>query len=402
MRAKPLLFLVVVCLSLNACDGPEPVKIDRRPAPAPWSSRGPLAGVPSYDESSSDPFQVDLRGYDLSALDLRGSLAALQQADFDDRTVWPPAERMPAEFYWQRIMELGRNPGLGVRSLHEAGVKGQGIGIAIIDQPLLVEHQEYLDQLRLYEEIHVVAGADAAMHGAAVASIAVGETVGVAPDADLYYIGSWTGDFGVGNNDFTYNFAYYAQSVRRLIELNRQLPERRKVRVISMQVGWSPEQKGYEDITAAVDEARAAGMFVVSSSLEETSGFRFHGLGRDPMADPDAFESYEPGPRWAESFYAGQAGSDRLLVPMDARTTASPGGPDEYVFYRQGGWSWAIPYIAGVYALACQADPAVTPDRFWELALQTGRTIQITHDGQAYSLGPILDPVALIAALQGK
>ena len=31
---------------------------------------------------------------------------------------------------------------------------------------------------------------DAQMHGPAVSSIAVGKTVGVAPEADLYYIGS--------------------------------------------------------------------------------------------------------------------------------------------------------------------------------------------------------------------
>jgi hypothetical protein len=87
---------------------------------------------------------------------------------------------------------------------------------------------------------------------------------------------------------------------------------------------------------------------------------------------------------------------------MDARTTASPDGNDEYVFYRRDGWSWAIPYIAGVYALACQVDPTVTPDRFWELAMQTGRTIQIAHEGQVYALGPIADPTALTTALQTK
>ena len=30
---------------------------------------------------------------------------------------------------------------------------------------------------------------------------------------------------------------------------------------------------------------------------------------------------------------------------------------NEYVFYREGGWSWSIPYIAGVYALAAQVKP---------------------------------------------
>jgi hypothetical protein len=167
-------------------------------------------------------------------------------------------------------------------------------------------------------------------------------------------------------------------------------------------VGWSPDQAGFDEITAAVKDAKAAGLLVVSSSLEETFGFKFHGLGRPPLADPDKFESYEPGIWWAKEFYAGSQFSDRLLVPMDSRTTASPGGAGEYVYYRHGGWSWSIPYIAGVYALAAQAKPTLTPDEFWLTAIKTGRTIELKHDDNAILLGPILDPAALIAVLQAE
>jgi len=236
-----------------------------------------------------------------------------------------------------------------------------------------------------------------------VASIAVGKTVGVAPDANLYYIGSWTGDWGTGGpNNFTWNFHYYAQAVQRILQINQQLPEGRKIRVIALQVGWSPDQAGYDEITTAVKEAKAADLLVVSSSLEQTFGFKFDGLGRTPLADPEKFESYEPGIWWAKNFYAGIRYSDRLLVPMDSRTTASPSGVGEYVFYRQGGWSWAIPYIAGIYALATQAKPTLTPDEFWFTAMKTGRVIELKQGDKAIPFGPILDPVALVAAVRAK
>jgi hypothetical protein len=103
---------------------------------------------------------------------------------------------------------------------------------------------------------------------------------------------------------------------------------------------------------------------------------------------------------WAKQFYAGNPFSDRLLVPMDSRTTASPTGTNEYVFYREGGWSWSIPYLAGVYALAAQVDPQVTPDLFWSQAMKTGHAIVLKHNGKTFSLGPILDPIALINSLQ--
>ena len=380
-------------------------KIDRHPAASTMKSRvlGKNTSIPRYDPKSQNPFQVDLRGVDLSGLDLKESLNDLLYATFDTRTVWPPAERMPKEYDRHRISELGKNPGLGVAGLHARGITGRGVGLAIIDQPLLVEHQEYKDRLRLYEEIHAKPEMAASMHGSAVASIAVGKTIGVAPEADLYYIGSSTGDYG-GFDTFTFNFRYYAQAVRRVLEINRQLPADRKIRVVAMQVGWNKGQAGYDEITAACNEAKAAGLFVVSSSLAEVHGFKFNGLGRPPLADPDKFESYEPGLFWANNFqpdnpmYA-KFYADQLLVPMDSRTLASFSGADEYFFCRSGGCSWSIPYIASVYALACQVEPKMTPERFWELALKTGRKVQFERDGKQVPLGPMIDPPAMVGAI---
>jgi hypothetical protein len=365
----------------------------------PNYARGKLDSVPTYDPNSDQMWQMDLRAYDLSGLDLRNSLDDLLYADFDSQTIWPPQEKMPHDFDWQKIMEMGKNPGLGIRQLHEVGVTGRGVGIAIIDQPLLVEHQEYASQLRLYETDNLTpAWTEASMHGAAVASIAVGKTVGVAPDADLYYIATdmcnTTGTFE-GND-----YSCLAHSVRRVLEINNLLPQDRKIRVLSISVGWEKVNKGYNEITAATKEAKDAGMLVICSNVEEIHGFKFNALGREPLADPDKFETYQPGLWWARQFYNGYELSNTLLVPMDSRTTASLGGADEYVFYREGGWSWSIPYIAGAYALAAQVKPEITPDEFWRLALQTGKTIELKQNGILYKLGIILDPIALITELQ--
>jgi hypothetical protein len=393
--------LSVVALSLGLATvalALEFPKIDRQPAAANYQW-GKLNALAHYDPNSTKPFQVDLRSRDLTGLDLTGRLEDLLHADFDDRTKWPT--QMPQGYDHQQIMELGKNPGLGIRELHKQGITGRGVGIAICDQPLLVDHQEYKDRLRLYEEINIRAGMEAQMHGPAVASIAVGKTVGVAPEADLYYIGEWNGDFN--DTGFTWNFEYLARAVQRILEINEQLPAERKIRVISISVGWDRSQKGYQQITEAANKAKAAGMLVICSSVEEVHGFAFHGLGRSALANPDDVNSYEPGSWWAKAFYQGKPfanQSNRLLVPMDARTTASPTGANEYVFYAQGGWSWSIPYIAGVYALAAQVEPSVTPDRFWALALRTGRTIDLHRGGKEYRLGRILDPAGLVAALR--
>ncbi len=373
-------------------------KIDRHPSAASWHRA--FLSMPSYDPTSEDPYQVDLRSADLSALDLRGSLNDLLYSDFDTQTQWPPEEQMPSGFDWKRIMELGKNPGLSIRSLQARGITGRGVNIAIIDQPLLIEHQEYADRFQLYEEINVTSYISSQMHGPAVASIAVGKTVGVAPEANLYYIATWVFDPPYNPANPKRDFRFYAQAIRHLLEINRQLPQDQKIRAISMSVGWSPAETGYEEITAAANDAKAAGMLVVSSSIEQTHGFKINGLGRPPLADPDQFESYEPGLFWAKRY--DQQSMDRLLIPMDSRTTASFTGASDYVFFRPGGWSWITPYLAGVYALAVQVDPSITPERFWSLAMKTGHTIQFKRGNENVPLGPILDPVALINALEHR
>lgn len=369
--------------------------------PAPFSPyRGSLAAVPEYNPASGAPFQVDLRGADLSNLDLRNAGDNLVYADFDTQTTWPPTERMPAGFDPKQVIEAGKNPGLGLRSLHQQGITGQGIGIAIIDQPLLTGHIEYADRLRWYEEIPGSFEVPAQMHGPAVASLAAGLTVGAAPGADLYYIG------GVGNglqSIFLYSHEY-AQAIRRILQINEKLPAANKIRVISISSGWMPWIAGYQDVSKAVREAEAAGILVLNvetgTGLPDDVGIL--GLGRPPNADPDSIESYEPGHFWSGGFFAGKIQSTMLLVPMDSRTVADTASPNAYMFNRVGGGSWVPPYLAGLYALAAQVDSTITPDRFWTAALDTGRTVQFEHEGRYYILGKIIDPAALVTDLLEK
>jgi subtilisin family serine protease len=387
---RTIVLLVLVAL-VASCGGMPEVKIARHPEPLGNRSLV-YTELPAFDPFSIEPFQVDLRSADLTKLNLSKSKNNLLYADFDSKTQWPVSNKMPADFDWKKIMEIGKDPGLGIRTLHEQGITGKGVGIAIIDTTLLVDHIEYKNQIRLYEEAKEILGGSTLMHGPAVASIAVGKSVGVAPKALLYYIASSE------SNDFS----YLAKSVRRIIEINTGLPANHKIRVLSISTGWDPRSKGYDEITAAVNEAKAAGIFVISSSLSEAYGLYFQGLGRNPLANPNTLQSYEPGLWWQQRFFDYGFSSDVLLVPMDSRTTASPTGTEDYAFYRQGGWSWSIPYIAGMYALAVQVKPDITPEEFWDTALKTGQTIQLQHDGKEYEFGVILDPQALIAALKSK
>jgi hypothetical protein len=396
------LMLIAILVACETSSALPPISIVRHPMPANFGFINPHpTSIPMYDPNSNNPFQFDFRSSDLTDLDLSKSMDVLQIADFDSKTKWPPSDKLPPTFSIHQTMEMGKDPGLGIRELHTQGITGKGVGIAIIDQTLLVDHQEYVNQIRVYEEDTDVTsgGSQSSMHGPAVASIAVGKTVGVAPEADLYFIA--TGDCGGAADIESFDFSCLAKDVLRIVAINQGLPENRKIRVLSMSIGWAPQQKGYQEITTAVAEAKTAGIFVVSSSINQIYGFNLWGLGRDFQIDPNQFDSYLPGSFWAQNYYDGKITLNQsLLVPMDARTTASPTGSDDYVYYGKGGMSWSIPYLAGMYALACQIDPDITSQEFWSTALLTGRTIQINHDGKQYSFGVILDSQTLIATLQ--
>jgi len=89
---------------------------------------------------------------------------------------------------------------------------------------------------------------------------------------------------------------------------------------------------------------------------------------------------------------------------MDLCTTASPTGYEDYAVYASGGSSWAVPYAAGSYALACQVKPKITASEFFQVAKETARSIEcdaINHVGKI-TLKYVLDPQVMIAALKEK
>jgi len=351
-----------------------------------------LKFLPSYDPASSYEFQIDLRSCDISMLDIQDRLQDLLLADFDSKTKWPT--KLPVGFNPDKIMSLGKSPGLNVRELHNKGITGKGVGIAIIDQPLLVDHVEYKDRLKMYEEIHWEKDSlTAQMHGPAVASIAVGKNVGVAPGADLYFIATWNGTIP-GNSVFDVDLLPIAKSIDRFVAVNKLLPKEKRIRVISISLGINAKMQNYTIAMKSIKAAEKQGIYVVYVDSDP-----FEGMGRAPNKNPDDFNSYSKGFFWKDEAY----NNDNLLIPMDSRCVASPTGNNDYVFYSNGGMSWTVPYVAGLYALACQVKPDITPNVFWNIAFETSVTIKITDADNTQDkkeFGKLVNPVKLIERLE--
>lgn len=345
-------------------------------------------------------YSIDFRHYDLSAVDLK-NYDLLEYATFDTDTIWP--DTLPEYYDPDEILELGKNPGLGIKEIHGEGIDGRGVNIAIVDSSILLNHKEYKDKIVSYELLHNLDDT-AQMHGTAVTSIAVGENVGVAPGANVYYIASTFGNYLETGAEA--DLSYMAESIRRVLEINECLTENNKIRVISISAGFSENEKGYESVIEAIEEAKEAGIFVITCSTEVNYGFSIFGLGRDIYENPDMVESYVPG--MLQQDWMEQNGSNAidtvhtLMVPMDSRTYAFCTGTEAYTFQRQGGKSLTVPWLAGVYALCLQVKPDMTETEFIEAAFQTGDTVPLSYKGKIYKFGTIVNPKKLIDSLQGN
>lgn len=126
----------------------------------------------------------DARGYDISRLNI--SRKELLDLCIDKTTVLSAEQKATID----EVKEKAKDPGLGVRDLHKQGFTGKGIRMAIIDQPI-GKHKEYSSRIVKNVDINTKevgrGWQTASMHAASVTSIAVGESVGVAPEAELEF-----------------------------------------------------------------------------------------------------------------------------------------------------------------------------------------------------------------------
>lgn len=321
---------------------------DVAPRRAPAAARAVQPVQPVESVESVKEYD-DVRSKDLSKLDFRWRGDLLVTLIFNQATLWPPESRMPLGCDLAKILEDAKNPGLGVRKLHAQGITGKGVCVAIIDQPLYLDHPEYAGKIAAYHDVGC--RTEGSMHGPAVASLLVGTTCGTAPEATVYYVAapSWTQDT-----------AYQAQALDWIVEQNEKLPADRKIRVVS--VSGSPSgpttlfTKNTEMWDPACKRAEKAGLLV----LDCTSHHGFISRCWYDPNDPESVSKCTPGaPGMPQRGQLGQ-----LFVPSSLRTTAEQRqkGKCEYIYWGRGGMSWTIPYCAGVLAMGWQIRPEIPPE----------------------------------------
>ncbi len=350
-------------LEVNPDNKPVTAFHDKRPGYIEKDYSDVLNTVPSKKEYKQD--YTDKGRYDISLslsepidpnLDFSQHAWLLREMTFGENTFAnTPKENLPEGYDPAKVFELGKNPGLNARAVHKMGYTGNGVKVAICDW-LLPPSANYDSSIVSYRAHEHARSMPETMHGAAVTSILAGRETGVAPDAEVYYFAERGAMRNGDKNDDL------IESFKNILELNKNLPENEKIRVVSI----SGPIYGGEDAEALVKELNDSGVWVMSSNeFWENFGYLDK---KDPMGNPDDFDNYQ---------VHNPADSGRqLYVNSGDRTVSHYTGSVEYRHDSKASASWAIPVVAGYYALACEADPSMTPERFMQLAEDTAQVKQ--------------------------
>ncbi len=335
--------------------------------------------------------RYDFRGQDLSDLAVL-DLEPLTNFVLDTQTKFP--NNFLDTYDFEKAVSYGKDPGLNILSLHEEGITGKGVNVAVIDGVLLKEHNEIKDNIVLCEDL--VDNETAFYHGTPITSILCGKEVGIAPEAKVYFV-SYLNDKLHNSGNYEEAYVYLAKAIERIVEINKELPQDEKIRVLSISSGWDPDSDKAAAIVSAIEKAKEDGIFVVTARLYDHDGLYLGGASREILSDPNDINSYS-------AYYLDvyNDAKEILLAPMDARWLACHIGVDDYMMYSRGAWSMVIPYISGVYTLACQVYPEITPSLFWEMALSTGYDIKQMDSEFEGKTVKIINPVNLIKELKNK
>jgi len=318
------------------------------------------------------PYQVK-QSNNLLALNWTLGEPIIKTLWFTKNATWSSSENDQTA---QKILKLGMNPGLGIRPLHANGITGQGVTVAIIDQSVILDHPEFKGKIIKYRDFGATEEeGKGSMHGPAVTSLLVGENIGTAPGATVYYaaVPSWFLDA-----------QYYADALDWIIAENEKLPEDQKIRVVSVSSipsGMWSEYQHQEAWDAAYERALKEDILVLDVTYE-------HGY-----TNPCTLDMYDPDnvakciPQWSGPINPPHK---RVYIPMAHRSTAIEN--DDPIFSYQydgpGGLSWTAPYLSGVLAMGWQVNPSLTSSELLELVYASA---YITDENHA-----IINPPAFI------
>lgn len=278
---------------------------------------------------------------DLSEHEFEDNIDAsiIRKVPFSTRTIFP--KNHPFHFD-QSIFNTFDD----VRKLHELGIDGSGVNVAIIDFTFDTVPNELQECLNNF--VNCNDNAEVHFHGTTTATQFCGKNIGIAPKAKLWFYGTGQGKNNIEKDDLS--------ALKDIYEQNKKGAN---IRIISISSSVHRENPEFEELYKKLLEQ---GCYIIDSPL----------FGKD-------FTCINQDSKTGELYY-----SDWQVLSMDKdelqnKIAVSTGGKmtplvttkDDYLYCGQATYSWSIPVLAGYFALTLQVNPDLTYNEFLELAHKT-------------------------------
>jgi len=319
---------------------------------------------------------MEAQGMDLSGENFaQTSLQELWQLSYDTKTLWPEENLLPPGFKPGVVSTSTISPGLEICKLHEYGITGKGISVAVIDKPILSTHREFSGRIEYIIEVFKDHPRNKRLHfhGIACASLLAGEKYGVVNQGFLYY-------FAVPDDGK--NVSNYTAALEKILQINSELPGPKKIKVVSISDGIPRDKRDNPDsikLLQTIKEAEKQGMAVVHCGVFPIN---FIVTGCPPGKNREEAENYELWLYWQRRIYEMDVKERKIYldnlklrignyicVPGEYRTSNSGNG--EYTYWGEGGLSWACPYLAGLIALGLQVNTSMSAQDLYKVIIET-------------------------------
>mgnify|MGYP000075969287 FL=1 len=281
---------------------------------------------------------------------------------------------MPENISPGKILEDAKYPGMKIKDLHDRGITGKGIHVAIIDQCMgkSLEHPEYKHAISEFKSFfpEEILNSDnyfgSSFHGPAMTSLLVGKNTGIAPDVSLHYI----------EVPMVEDAKYFADALNYIIEKNKSLSKEEQIRIVSVSAAPSATvgntMKNGQLWEGAFKSAKENGILIFDTKDNFQSCYLdyndvddiskcFLSEGTLKLLDGEQ-KQFISSKRNINSV------RDLICIPCGCRTFAESRHSGEYSYcYQYPSESATIPILSGILALGLQVNSNVSNDEIMQV-----------------------------------
>ena len=257
----------------------------------------------------------------------------IRRVSFSTETILPTNSPIKVD---NKIFEIDE----AIKKLHNNGITGEGVNVAVIDYGFRVIHNELKDSIVSYTSFGEV---ESHFHGTVVSSKIVGKNLGVAPSAKLYFYEARSAN-------------QVEETIKSLEDIYEKNQNGANIRVVNISSSMHRESNKFDEI---VSKLQTQGCYVIDS---EFFGDKFTCINKDIITGDYYYSAWqEENIDYYKSKIAIVSGGD--FIPLNYTE-------DGYLYCGESSYSWCIPVFSGLFILGLQVNPNLTLEEFVNIALE--------------------------------